>query len=216
MQPQAIPLCHIIRHRRDQNLHHHSPSWGSYKQQWGYPSVSLSQSKTNIVYSAVPLKLCPLAFSPSFLLSFGYIPVIADSRTAKSTWDEMRPLQSWIHWNNPFSAQLVILWFVHSENNWLFGQQLTFGAHLTFEDPPKSSEIHLVWTVEDHYVFSKAPSHIFHSFSFSSSCRSHRCSTHVHAQSLSQSDVTSKRQQSIRLQQMDFGIELEELTQGLI
>lgn len=26
----------------------------------------------------------------------------------------------------------------------LFGQHLTFGLHLTFEDPPKSSEIHLV------------------------------------------------------------------------
>lgn len=219
MQLQAIP--HVLLsdtrsaersvHQRDQHLHFHSLSWGSYKQRWGKPSVSLSQSKTNIVYSAAPLKSCPLALSSPFLLSFGYIPVFfvllyCTLQNCKEYWrwgcskaENCRTIT--------FPAQLVILCFVHPRKQLTVWPTAYFlGPHLTFEDPPKSSEIHLVWTVEDHYIFSKAPSHIFHSFSFSGSCRSHRCSTHVHAQSLSQSDVTSKRQQSNRLQQTDFCI----------
>lgn len=120
---------------------------------------------------------------------------------------EMRLLQSWIQWKKSFPCPVsyTVLCAPQKTIDCL-ANSLLLSPHFTFEDPPKSSEIHLVWTVEDHYIFSKAPSHIFHSFSFSSSCRSHRCSTHVHAQSLSQSDVTSKRQQSNRLQQTDFCI----------
>ena len=66
----------------------------------------------------------------------------------------------------------------------------TAGDILTFKNPPQSSKIHLVRTIEDHNVFSKAPSHVLGCFSFTSSCRSRRCSPHAHTQRLSQSNVT--------------------------
>lgn len=111
MQLQVILPYPIIRHQRDQRLHLHSPSRGSYKQQREYPSVS--QSKTNIVCLAVPLKSCPLALSPSFLLSFGYIPVflyvvVLLTPELQSTWDEAIPkLTTVVHFLCPVSYTVL-------------------------------------------------------------------------------------------------------------
>lgn len=51
---------------------------------------------------------------------------------------------------------------------------------LTFEDSSQTSKIHLVRTIEDHNVFSKAPSHIFCGFCFASACGSRWGSSHAH------------------------------------
>jgi len=57
---------------------------------------------------------------------------------------------------------------------------------LTFENSSKTTEIHLIGTVEDDDVFAKTTTHIFCSFSFTSAGWTCRKPTHRHAKRLGQ------------------------------
>lgn len=78
----------------------------------------------------------------------------------------------------------------HNWNNTSHSCMCCFIAWDTFVYPAKSSEIHLVWAVEHHHVLAEAATHVFGSFSLPSASWPCRSSSHTHAQSLGQCDIT--------------------------
>lgn len=65
-----------------------------------------------------------------------------------------------------------------------------FIAWDTFVYPAKSSEVHLVRAVEHHHILAQAATHVFSGFSLPSAGWPCRGSSHAHAQSLGQRDIT--------------------------
>ena len=64
-------------------------------------------------------------------------------------------------------------------------------AERTFVDSAQASEIHLIWAVENHDVFSETSSHVLDGLCLAGPSGASRGTTHGHTQGLGKGDVAS-------------------------